>query len=82
MKCHECGKEFSEPILNFHIERCKVKEKKEKDSKSKKIEQMNKEELLDKAKELEIVIEDVESTTKAQIIEMIKTKEILQKSQE
>ena len=27
MKCPECGKEFSEPILNFHIERCKVKEK-------------------------------------------------------
>lgn len=22
MKCPKCGKEFSEPILSFHIERC------------------------------------------------------------
>ena len=29
MKCQKCGKEFSEPILNFHIERCKVSEKKD-----------------------------------------------------
>lgn len=43
---------------------------------------MNKEELLAKAKELEIVIEDIENTTKAQIIEMIKTKETPQKPQE
>lgn len=74
MKCPKCGKEFSEPILPLHIERCENNEK-VKENKSKKIEQMNKEELLSKAKELEIIIEDVENTTKAQIIEMIKAKE-------
>lgn len=40
---------------------------------------MNKEELLAKAKELEIVIEKAEEITKAQIIEMIKEKETPQK---
>lgn len=73
MKCPICGKEFSEPVLPFHIKRCEKKEKAE--NKPKKIEQMNKEELLIKAQELEIVIKDVENTTKAQIIEMIKAKE-------
>lgn len=81
MKCPKCGKEFSEPILPFHIERC-GKQKKVEDNKNKKIEQMNKEELLAKAKELEIVIEDTESTTKAQLIEMIKAKEVPQTPQE
>ncbi len=81
MKCPKCGKEFSEPILPFHIERC-GKQKKVEENKNKKIEQMNKEELLSKAKELEIVIEDTENTTKAQIIEMIKAKEIPQNPQE
>ena len=81
MICPKCGKEFSEPILPFHIERC-GKEKKVEESKNKKIEQMNKEELLSKAKELEIVIENIENTTKAQIIEMIKAKETPQKPQE
>lgn len=80
MKCQKCGKEFSEPILPFHIERCgrnkKVEgEKQVKEQQNKKIEQMNKDELLAKAKELEIAIEDIENTTKAQIIEMIKEKE-------
>lgn len=74
MKCPKCGKEFSEPIMPFHLERCEDKKAKE-TPQEKKIEQMNKEELLVKAKELEIVIEDVEKTTKAQIIEMIKAKE-------
>lgn len=74
MKCSTCGKEFSEPILPLHIARC-GKSKKAKGNKSKKIEQMNKEELLAKAKELEIVIENIEGTNKAQIIEMIKAKE-------
>ena len=73
MKCPKCGQEFSEPVLPFHIERCGKKEKSE--NKSKKIEQMNKEELLAKAKELEIVIEDIENITKAQIVELIKAKE-------
>lgn len=81
MKCPICGKEFSESILPFHIERCGNQRKVE-ENKNKKIEQMNKEELLAKAKELEIVIENVENTTKAQIIEMIKTKETPQKPQE
>lgn len=27
MKCPKCGKEFSEPILPLHIERCIVNEK-------------------------------------------------------
>ena len=64
MKCPICGKEFSEPVLPLHIARCE-KGKKIEENKPKKIEQMNKEELLAKAKELEIV----------QIIEMIKEKE-------
>lgn len=34
MKCPICGKEFSEPILPFHIERCK-KEKKVEGNKQK-----------------------------------------------
>lgn len=74
MKCPICGKEFSEPILPFHIERC-GKQKKVEESKPKKLEQMNKDELLAKAKELEIMIENTEAVTKAQILEMIKTKE-------
>lgn len=74
MKCSKCGKEFSEPILPLHIERC-GNGKKTVENKEKKIEQMNKEELLSKAKELEIIIKDKENTTKAQIIEMIKAKE-------
>ena len=54
----------------------KVEEEKQvKEQQNKKIEQMNKDELLAKAKELEIAIEDIENTTKAQIIEMIKEKE-------
>lgn len=74
MKCPKCNQEFSEPILPFHIARCEEGKKEEK-SKPKKIEQMNKEELLEKAQQLEIVIENVENTTKAQIIELIKAKE-------
>lgn len=74
MKCPKCGKEFSEPVLPLHVARCK-KGKKIEENKQKKIEQMNKEELLAKAKELEIVIEKAEEITKAQIIEMIKEKE-------
>lgn len=74
MKCPICGNEFSEPILPLHIARC-GKGKKAEVEKTKKLEQMNKEELLAKAKELEIVIEDIEKTNKAQIIEMIKAKE-------
>lgn len=81
MKCPKCGKEFSEPILPFHMERCGKLQKVE-EPKAKKIEQMNKEELLSKASELGIVIENAETITKAQIIEMIKTKEIPQTSQE
>lgn len=81
MKCPKCSKEFSEPILPLHIERC-GKEKKVEENKNKKIEQMNKEELLAKAKELEIVIENTENTTKAQIIEMIKVKETPKEPQE
>lgn len=72
MKCPKCGKEFSEPVLQFHIKRCG---KGVKVNKPKTIEQMNKEELLAKAEELEITIEDIENTTKAQIVEMIKAKE-------
>ena len=34
MKCPKCGKEFSEPVLELHIQRCKgdekAKQKKEK----------------------------------------------------
>lgn len=74
MKCPKCNKEFSEPVLPLHIERCK-KGNQTIENKEKKIEQMNKDELLVKAKELEIVIEDAENTTKAQIIELIKAKE-------
>lgn len=74
MKCPICGKEFSEPILPFHIKRCGDEKAKE-TPQEKKIEQMNKQELLVKAKELEIVIENAEKITKAQIIEMIKAKE-------
>lgn len=81
MKCPKCGKEFSEPVLQFHIERCGKLQKVE-EPKVKKIEQMNKEELLSKANELGIVVENAETITKAQIIEMIKTKEIPQTSQE
>ena len=78
MICPKCGKEFSEPILPFHVERCGKETKKEEvkeEVKEKKIEQMNKEELIAKAKELEIVIENPETITKAQILEMIKAKE-------
>ena len=74
MKCPKCGKEFSEPIFPFHIERCGKANKKE-GSKVKKIEQMNKEELLAKAKDLGIAIENAETITKAQLIELIKSKE-------
>lgn len=79
MKCPKCGKEFSEPVLQFHIERCR---KKVEEPKTKKIEQMNKEELLNKANELGIEIENVETVTKAQIVEMIKAKETSQNPQE
>lgn len=75
MKCPICEKEFSEPIMSFHIERCKKEIKAKETPQEKKIEQMNKEELLIKAKELEIVIEDTEKIKKAEIIEMIKAKE-------
>ena len=51
MKCPKCGKEFSEPVLPLHVARCE-KGKKIEENKQKKIEQMNKEELLAKAKEL------------------------------
>lgn len=74
MKCLKCGKEFSEPVMPFHIERC-GKGKAKETPQEKKIDKMNKEELLAKAQELEIVIENVEKTTKEQIIEMIKAKE-------
>lgn len=74
MICPKCGKEFSEPILPFHVERC-GKSKKVEIGKPKKIEQMNKEELIAKAKELEITIENTETVKKAQILEMIKAKE-------
>lgn len=77
MKCPKCGKEFSEPVLPFHIERCGKENKAEK-KETKKIEKMTKEELLVKAKELEIVIEDTEKTTKAQLIELIKSTETSQ----
>lgn len=73
MRCSICGKEFSEPILPLHIARCK-KSKKVLENKTKKFEQMNKEELLVKANELQIIIENAEEITKAQIIEMIKEK--------
>lgn len=73
MKCFKCGKEFSEPVLPLHEKRCGIK--KSETTKVKTIEQMNKDELLAKAKELEIVVENAENTTKAQIIEMIKSKE-------
>lgn len=29
MKCPKCGKEFSEPVLELHIQRCKDDEKSE-----------------------------------------------------
>lgn len=74
MICPKCGKEFSEPILPFHIERC-GKETKREEVKEKKIEQMTKNELIAKATELEITIENIGNTTKEQIIEMIKEKE-------
>lgn len=74
MICPKCGKEFSEPILPFHIERC-GKETKSEEVKEKKIEQMTKNELIAKAAELEITIENIGNTTKEQIIEMIKEKE-------
>ena len=80
MKCPKCDKEFSEPILPFHVERCRKDKKPE--TKPKKLEEMNKNELLTRAKELEIVIEDTENTTKAQIVEMIKAKETSQNPQE
>lgn len=78
MKCPVCNKEFSEPILPFHIERCKKGEKDEKSKETpqeKKIEQMNKDELVAKAEELGIVIEDAKAVKKDEIIEMIKSKE-------
>ena len=71
MNCPVCKKEFSEPVLPLHIARCG----KAVENKTKKIEQMNKEELLAKANELQIIIENAEEVTKAQIIEMIKEKE-------
>lgn len=74
MKCSICGKEFSEPILPLHIARC-GKNNKEAVNKPKSLEQMNKEELISKATELEITIENIEGMTKAQIIEMIKEKQ-------
>lgn len=77
MKCPNCNQEFSEPVLPFHIERC-GRGKKAVENKEKRLEQMNKEELLKKATELEIVIEDIENTTKAQIIELIRAKETSQ----
>ncbi len=27
MKCPKCGKEFSEPVLELHVQRCKGNEK-------------------------------------------------------
>ena len=74
MKCPICGKEFSEPVLPLHIERCKNGKEESKET-EKTIDKMNKKELLDRAKELEIVIEDEEKITKAQIIELINGKE-------
>lgn len=29
MKCPKCGNEFSEPVLELHIQRCRIKEKAE-----------------------------------------------------
>ena len=33
MICPKCGKEFSEPIIEFHVQRCDESEKKPKTSK-------------------------------------------------
>ncbi|MBR2744943.1 MAG: hypothetical protein IKE01_06605 [Clostridia bacterium] len=73
MKCPICGKEFSDPILPLHVARCSDNQKDSSDEKS--LEKMNKKELLEKAKELEIVIEDENKINKAQIIELINQKD-------
>ena len=72
MKCPYCGIELSEPVAEIHIKNkwC-VKAKSTELTDSKPIEKMNKEELLVKAAELGIEIEDKNQITKAQLIEMI-----------
>ena len=77
MNCPKCGKEFSEPILPLHIARCNQQEVSEElEQKEKEIEKMNKEELIAKAKELELEIEDEKKITKAQLIELINQQEV------
>ena len=69
MKCPYCGIELSDPIAEIHIEsKWCIKEKNEK---NKSIEKMNKEELLAKATESGLVIENESQITKAQLVEMI-----------
>ena len=69
MKCPYCGIELSDPIAEIHIEsKWCIKEKNEK---NKSIEKMNKEELLAKATESGLVIENENQITKAQLVEMI-----------
>ena len=69
MKCPYCGIELSDPIAEIHIEsKWCIKEKNEKNKSS---EKMNKEELLAKATESGLVIENESQITKAQLVEMI-----------
>ena len=71
MKCPYCGIELSNPMAEVHIEsKWCIKDKKEKVT-SKPIEKMNKEELLAKAIENGLVIENENQITKAQLVEMI-----------
>lgn len=71
MKCPHCEIELSEPIAEIHIaNKWCIKEKNEKLT-SKPIEKMNKEELLAKAMEEGLVIENENQITKAQLVKMI-----------
>lgn len=72
MKCPYCEIELSEPVAEIHIKNkwC-VKSKNTELPDNKPVEKMNKEELLNKATELGIEIEDKNQVTKAQLIEMI-----------
>lgn len=71
MKCPYCKIELSDPIAEIHIEsKWCIKEKNEKVA-SKPIKKMNKEELLAKAIENGLVIENENQITKAQLVEMI-----------
>lgn len=75
MNCPKCGKEFSDTVLPLHIERCKINNKETSEEIEKTLDKMNKKELIAKAKEIDIVIEDEDKITKAQIIELINNKE-------